>query len=108
MHNPIIYEISKGCEHCGQLITGRLRSDDPDFLKKAPGLKDEVLSIPMNLHWYKAHHICAKCGKLIESGETTFALKSSIDWPINETYLKWNAPREHYGAVNLHKSCAEA
>lgn len=107
MIKEIIYQIVKNCEHCGQDVTTRLRSDDPDFLKKAPGLKKEVLAHGMNEHWYKVHHICAKCGELINKGQTTFALKSDIDWPIDEKYLKWNTARSHYGALNVHKKCAE-
>lgn len=104
MYKEIIYEVIKNCEHCNQDVTTRLRSDDSDFLKKAPGLKKEVLVQGMNRHWYKVHHICAKCGELIKKGQTKRVLKSEIDWPINQLYLDWNS-KNHTEALNIHKTC---
>lgn len=105
MFKEVIYQVIENCEHCKQDITTRLRSDDPDFLKKAPGLKKEVAAQGMNQHWYAVHHICAKCGELIKKGQTTYALKSKISWPINETYLEVNSEKHAYGALNVHKAC---
>jgi len=104
VYKEIIYQVVERCPHCQQDITTRLRSDDPDFLKKAPGLKKEVAAEGMNQHWYKVHHICAKCGELIKQGQTTYALKSKINWSVNETYLEWNGEK-HTGAINIHKAC---
>ena len=107
MYQEIIYQVAEVCSHCQMEVVTRLRSDDPEFLKKAPGLKKEVAAQGMNHHWYKAHHICAKCGELIQKGQTTYALKSKIDWPINNTYLEVNSEK-HSGALNVHKSCVSS
>lgn len=109
MEKPIIYTVTEVCEYCSLPITIHLRSDKPDFLDGSPQLKKAVSDTAMNEHWYATHHICAKCGELIETkkGETTFALKSSIDWPIHPDYSRINAKRSHYGALNVHVGCLE-
>lgn len=104
MYKEIIYQVVEECPHCQRDVTTRLRSDDPDFLNKAPGLKKEVATQGMNQHWYKVHHICAKCGEIINKGQTAYALKSKINWLINETYLEVNSEK-HTGVLNVHKAC---
>ena len=105
MIQEIVYETVVVCKHCKEEITIRLRSSEPDLLTKAPGLKKEAVAQALNQHWYRVHHICAKCGKLIKKGQTTYALKSKINWPIDEVYLEVNTEK-YAGAVNVHKTCS--
>jgi hypothetical protein len=107
MEKTIIYKATKNCEYCDMPITVHWRSDTPELLDTAPQLKKSCMDIAMNEHWYDAHHICARCGQLIKTknGETTFALKSSIDWPIHAEYSRINAKKSHYGALNVHTRC---
>lgn len=104
MIKEVIYQVVEKCEHCKEDITTRLWSDDPDFLKKAPELKKEVLTQGMSQHWYNTHHICARCGELIKQGQTKHVLKSEVNWSINETYVDWNLEK-HTGALYVHEGC---
>jgi len=106
MIKEVIYKIVEHCECCDQDVTIRLNSDDPDFLKKAPSLKKEILPTGMHEHWVNNHQICAKCGKLVKSGHLTRIREKDTSWPVDKTYLKWVAPKHPYSLI-VHKECLD-
>lgn len=106
MLKEIIYTTTELCPHCNQDITINLRSDDPDFLKKAPRLKKEVKSQGMHNHWFHNHRVCARCGELIKSGQGSWALASKVDWPINDTYIAWTH-KNGLEVLDVHGACTQ-
>lgn len=104
MLKRIIYTTTEHCPHCDQDITINLHSDDPDFLKKAPGLRPHVSSQAMHSHWFHNHRVCAKCGELIPAGSGSWALASRVEWPINSTYASWTH-KNGLEVLDVHKIC---
>ncbi len=106
MIKSVIYSVVEHCPHCHKDITIRLRSDDPDFLIKATGLKPEVSKQGMHLHWFHNHRVCARCGKLIHQGQGWWALASKVDWQINKTYRAWTHKRS-LNVLDVHRVCID-
>lgn len=102
----IIYSTAELCPHCNKDITINLWSDEPDFLEKAPSLKNAVKSEGMHQHWFRKHRVCARCGELIKVGEGGWALADKIDWPINHTYISWTH-KNSLQVLDVHEACTQ-
>ncbi len=107
MEKQIIYSTTELCPHCDQDVIINLRSDDPEFLKKAPGLREEVKNQGMHNHWFHNHRLCARCGELIKAGAGSWALANKVDWPINETYISWTH-KSGLEVLDVHGACTQS